>query len=579
MPRARSRRTATASSGASSVPERLKGPGAPAAEPADDRPAHPTPAPPTPRPPGPVSRPRPHRGPSPKPTRLPTPLLPYACPVTPVELSRTVLRAVRRAVDGGELRVTVPGRAVVTPPGPGGCGDYATNIALQLARPAGQPSEKVAEILRPHLLDTPGVTDVVVTGPGFLNISLRDTTPAGLVEEILRRGLRYGHSDRPTGQIVRLHAPHEVRAVVVMDAIARILVSQGALVRTSSQAPPRPEWTDLLGARVDASGTRGAPAPSDVDVDPETAPTDAAPFRVSVGASGAPEAPAALDVDVRPVATPADAAPFRVSVGASGAPEAPAALDVDVRPVATPADSAPFRASVGASGARQAPTPLDVTVRPVPAPTDAAPFGASLDASDTPDAPAPLHINIRPVPAPADPTPLGRDAARWALLHPAAHDRPRITDEHLVQRESNPLFRVRYAHARTRALSRNAADLGFDPHPHPGDVRAGDPHPGHVQPGDPRSGDPQVTAGVLIAALADHPRILGVAATAQTPDRLARHLVTVADATLAFLPTVLPLGDEKPSVAHRSRLALAEAAGTVLAGGLTLLGIDAPDHI
>ncbi|WP_405648532.1 ArgS-related anticodon-binding protein NrtL [Streptomyces sp. NBC_00019] len=354
--------------------------------------------------------------------------------MTPVELSRTVLRAVRRAVDGGELSVTVPGRAVVTPPGPGGCGDYATNIALQLARPAGQPSAKVAEILRPHLLDTPGVTDVVVTGPGFLNISLRDTTPAALVEEILRRGLRYGHNDRPTGQIVQLHAPHEVRAVVVMDAIARILVSQGALVRTSSQAPPRPEWTDTLGARVDASGTL--------------------------------------------------------------------------------------------------------------------------------EAPAPLDVSVRPVPAPADPTPLGRDAARWALLHPAAHDRPRITDEHLVQRESNPLFRVRYAHARTRALSRNAADLGFDP-----------------RPGDVRPGDPQAAPGVLIAALADHPRILGAAATAHAPDRLARHLVTVADATLAFLPTVLPLGDEKPSVAHRSRLALAEAAGTVLAGGLTLLGIDAPDHI
>ncbi|MEV7883578.1 ArgS-related anticodon-binding protein NrtL [Streptomyces sp. NPDC002817] len=364
--------------------------------------------------------------------------------MTPVELSRTVLRAVRRAVDGGELSVTVPGRAVVTPPGPGGCGDYATNIALQLARPAGQPPEKVAEILRPHLLDTPGVTDVVVTGPGFLNIRLRDTTPAALVEEILRRGLRYGHSDRPTGRIVQLHAPHEVRAVVVMDAIARILVSQGALVRTSSQAPPRPEWADILGARVDASGTPGAPAP--------------------------------------------------------------------------------------------------------------------------------LDVNVRPAPAPADPTPLGRDAARWALLHPAAHDRPRITDEHLVQRESNPLFRVRYAHARTRALSRNAADLGFAPH-------LGDVHPGDVQPGDPHPGDPQAAPGVLIAALADHPRILGAAATAHTPDRLARHLVTVADATLAFLPTVLPLGDEKPSVAHRSRLALAEAAGTVLAGGLTLLGIDAPDHI
>ncbi|WP_030854994.1 DALR anticodon-binding domain-containing protein, partial [Streptomyces sp. NRRL S-475] len=161
-----------------------------------------------------------------------------------------------------------------------------------------------------------------------------------------------------------------------------------------------------------------------------------------------------------------------------------------------------------------------------------------------------------PVPAPADPLPLGRDAARWALLHPAAHDRPRIPGDHLVQRENNPLFRVRYAHARTRALLRNAADLGF--HPEPGPVSE---------------------AEELLAALGDHPRVLAATATHHTPDRLARHLVTVADAVMPLLPAVLPRGAEKPSAAHRARLALAEAAGTVLAGGLSLLGIDAPDHL
>ncbi|MDG9711436.1 DALR anticodon-binding domain-containing protein, partial [Streptomyces sp. DH10] len=157
---------------------------------------------------------------------------------------------------------------------------------------------------------------------------------------------------------------------------------------------------------------------------------------------------------------------------------------------------------------------------------------------------------------PADPLPLGRDSARWALLFPAAHDRPRIPGDHLAQRETNPLFRVRYAHARTRALLRNAADLGF--HPEPGPVS---------------------DAEALLAVLGDHPRILATTATHRSPDRLARHLVAVADATLPLLPAVLPLGDEKPSAAHRARLALAEAAGAVLAGGLSLLGIDAPDHL
>ncbi|MCT7354832.1 DALR anticodon-binding domain-containing protein, partial [Streptomyces sp. 15-116A] len=182
------------------------------------------------------------------------------------------------------------------------------------------------------------------------------------------------------------------------------------------------------------------------------------------------------------------------------------------------------------------------------------------------------------------PLPLGRDAARWALLHPAPHDRPRITAEHLSQREGNPLFRVRYAHARTRALLRNAADLGFTPDPGPvtGAVTHAAPGPRTATPGNGPKPAPEVGeagSATLLAPLADHPRILLAAATHRTPDRLARHLVTVADALMPLLPTVLPLGAEKPSAAHRARLALAEAAGTVLAGGLSLLGIDAPDHL
>ncbi|MGD6754432.1 ArgS-related anticodon-binding protein NrtL [Streptomyces sp. BH105] len=351
--------------------------------------------------------------------------------MTPAELSRTVLRAVRRAVDDGELDAAVCAaeqRVVVERPRPGGQGDYATNVALQLARPAGRPPREVAEILSRRLGETPGIDGVVVTGPGFLNFRMAEPESAtgALVAEILRAGDRYGCAEEATGQAVRLHAPHEVRALVVMDSVACLLRSQGVLVRTGCADRPRPEWVDVLGVRVD-----------------------------------------------------------------------------------------------------------DVA------------------------AAEPGGIDIRPVPAPADPTPLGRDAARWALLHPAGHDHPRGAAEHFAQRESNPLFRVRYAHARTRALSRNAAELGFDGAP--GGV------PGQED---------------LVAALGDHPRILRAAAGHHAPDRLARHLVGVADTFMASLhPAVLPQGEEKPSAAHRSRLALAEAVGTVLAGGLTLLGIDAPEYL
>ncbi|WDV54571.1 DALR anticodon-binding domain-containing protein [Streptomyces coeruleorubidus] len=368
--------------------------------------------------------------------------------MTPVELSRTVLHAVRRAVDEGELSVTVPKRAVVTPPGPGGCGDYATNIALQLAGAAGQPPRRVAEILRSRLAGETSIADVVVTGPGFLNFSLERNASALLVEEVLRRGRRYGHAEGFSGTVVQLRCPAEVRAVVVTDAVARVLRSQGDFVRVMCEGRPAPEWETVLGGESSHSGSR----------------------------------------------------------------------------------------SGSHSGSRSGSHPRSHSAGP----------------GTLPD----LDVTVRPVPASSDPLPLGRDAARWALLYPAARDRPRIPGDHLVQRETNPLFRVRYAHARTRALLRNAADLGF--HPEPGPVS---------------------DAEALLAALGDHPRVLTTAAAHRSPDRLARHLVTVADATLPLLPAVLPLGDEKPSAAHRARLALAEAAGAVLAGGLSLLGIDAPDHL
>ncbi|MEV5793164.1 ArgS-related anticodon-binding protein NrtL [Streptomyces sp. NPDC052192] len=332
--------------------------------------------------------------------------------MTPVELSRTVLRAVRRAVDVGELSVSVPVSVGVSPPGPGGCGDYATNVALRLAGPAGLPALDVAEILRPHIGDEPGVAEVTVTGPGFLNITLGGGAAAALVDEVLTRGERYGYGDSLAGQVVELRVPYDTRAEVVADTLVRIVATQGGRAEVRHGEP----------------------------------------------------------------------------------------------------------------------------------------------------------VNLRPVPAPEDPAPLGADAARWALLYPASHDRPRISADHLLQRESNPLFRVRYAHARCRALRRNAGALGF------GEVR-GD--------GDPagRLDDTARQGADLLSVLAEYPHTLRLAAAHRAPDRLARHLVGVADSLLLFQHLVLPLGDEKPSAAHRARLALAEAAGTVLAGGLSLLGISAPEYL
>ncbi|MFJ8553826.1 ArgS-related anticodon-binding protein NrtL [Streptomyces sp. NPDC093676] len=414
--------------------------------------------------------------------------------MTPVELSRTVLRAVRRAVDDGELSVAVPARAVVTPPGPGGRGDYATNIALQLARPAGRPARQVAEILRSHLRDTAGVADVEITGPGFLNIHLEGSgATASLVREILQ-----GAGGDASGR---------------QGIILRTGINSGPAVASSRDIDidsKRDENSTHAGGRTDADADR------DTDPDGDTEADREADVDVDLGADIAP------DTAPRPTNPPYGHAPT---------------LQGRVIPLRVPYE---VRAEVVA----------DSLVRII------ATQGGRAEVDHVRPG---ERVDLRPVPAPEDPAPLGPDAARWALLYPAPHDRPRITADHLLQRESNPLFRVRYAHARARALGRNAVRLGFDAVPGDlADVTAADP---------------------LVRALAEYPNALTQAAAHRAPDRLARHLVAVADALLAFQHTVLPLGDEKPSAAHRARLALAAAAGTVLAGGLSLLGISAPDYL
>ncbi|QUW79581.1 hypothetical protein SMIR_10995 [Streptomyces mirabilis] len=199
--------------------------------------------------------------------------------MTPVELSRTVLRAVRRAVDEGELSVVVPVRVVVTPPGPGGCGDYATNIALQLARPAGRPARQVAEILRPHLTRSDGVADVAITGPGFLNIRLGGGAGASLVREIRLRRDAYGCGDVLAGQIVPLRIPYDIRAEIVADALVRIVATQGgrAEVHHFHPSPAEPTGTDLSPA--EPTGTDLSPAePTGTDLSPaEPTGTDLSP--------------------------------------------------------------------------------------------------------------------------------------------------------------------------------------------------------------------------------------------------------------------------------------------------------------
>ncbi|MCX4636196.1 DALR anticodon-binding domain-containing protein [Streptomyces sp. P9-2B-2] len=173
---------------------------------------------------------------------------------------------------------------------------------------------------------------------------------------------------------------------------------------------------------------------------------------------------------------------------------------------------------------------------------------------------------------------LGVDEARWVLLRPAAQDPVRVP-ERTVQRESNPRFRVQYAYARARALGRHARDLGFGSEP--GDVGA----PVRGQVADDGSSDGAGSAAQALKSfhtlLATYPSVVESAARLRAPDRVVRHLEATADAFFRWHDVYppLPVGEQKPLAVHRARLALAEAGRTVLANGLRLLGISAPEHL
>ena len=161
---------------------------------------------------------------------------------------------------------------------------------------------------------------------------------------------------------------------------------------------------------------------------------------------------------------------------------------------------------------------------------------------------------------------VGVDAARYSLIRYPV-DSPLTLDlELLVQRTNdNPVYYVQYAHARISSVLRNAADLGIDYRSHPYDPGALD----HEREGD------------LLRALAEYPAVVATAAELREPHRIPRYLESLATAYHRFYDTcrVLPRGDEEVAEQHRARLWLCAATRQVLANGLDLCGVSAPERM
>ncbi len=158
---------------------------------------------------------------------------------------------------------------------------------------------------------------------------------------------------------------------------------------------------------------------------------------------------------------------------------------------------------------------------------------------------------------------VGVDAARYSLIRSSVDSSLDIDLDLLTKKSNdNPVFYVQYAHARLASLARNAADLGMTPGTELGLLE------------HPREGD-------LIRTIGEFPAVLASAAELREPHRVARYLETLAAAYHKFYDScrVLPMGDEEISDLHRARLALCVAARQVLANGLAVLGVSAPERM
>ena len=143
-------------------------------------------------------------------------------------------------MDNGELVVAVPSEVVIERPKNPEHGDYATNVALTLAKAAGMPPREVAQLLATRLGTADGIDSVEIAGPGFLNIRLSGAALSQVIELVLAAGPAYGGNDRAAGQNVNLEFVSAnptgpihiggVRWAAVGDALARLLQASGAKV-------------------------------------------------------------------------------------------------------------------------------------------------------------------------------------------------------------------------------------------------------------------------------------------------------------------------------------------------------------
>ena len=184
------------------------------------------------------------------------------------KVAAVILKALDIAKSEGQLPCDVPSQLILDRPKNRDHGDYATSIALALAKEANMQPGVIAKVIVKTLTDnklltTAGISKVDIAGPGFINITLESASQGVVVTEILTAGKKFGTSNTLAGKKINLefvsanptgplHLGH-TRWAAVGDSLGRVLAAAGAQVNREFYVNDRGNQMDLFGASIRAA--------------------------------------------------------------------------------------------------------------------------------------------------------------------------------------------------------------------------------------------------------------------------------------------------------------------------------------
>lgn len=552
--------------------------------------------------------------------------------MTPADLA-DLLRAIAAKVlaERGLDPQVLPDEVTVERPRNPEHGDYATNVALQVGKKAGANPRELAGWLAEALAAADDIASAEVAGPGFLNIRLAAAAQGAIVTKVLAAGTAYGTGDALAGTAINLEfvsanptGPIHLggtRWASVGDALGRILAAQGGDVTREYYFNDNGAQIDRFANSLVAAAT-GAPTPED---------GYAGAYITEIAATLLAAHPDALTLPkprrhelfrregvelmfthikqtLHDFGTDFDVYFNESSLFASGAVEKAVEElktsgnlyekdgawwiasteygdDKDRVVIKSDGTSAYIAGDIAYFQNKRA-RGFDLCIYMLGADhhgyigrlkAAAAAFG---DNPDTVEVLIGQMVNLvkdgvavrmskragTVVTLDDLVEAIGVDAARYSLVRSSVNSSIDIDlDLWTKQNNENPIYYVQYAHARTCRIIDNASAFDFP-----------SVAPDFALMSSDREGE-------LIRTIGEYPRVVTSAAEMREPHRVVRYLEELAGAYHPFQSDddmrVLPRGEEPVSALNAARLELVKATRQVLANGLGLLGVSAPERM